>query len=368
MMSSGTSPLSRWTCSATGRIFSSAKRRKVSCTSSKSASRWRGPVVVGQRGQERRVAVGRAGRRGPRRARRRSTPHSRLAAEQLGREVVRRRRRRTRRSARPRRRPWRRSRAWRGPSRRRRRRGRGRRPAPARRRSTIRGERRGGAGRRRRRRGRRRPWRRPDRGSPRRRSSEVMPGGYRRVVTSAHIRAELPIHQRHRSLLGFWQGGSQTRVRDDADGEVSHTRSGLVGRDVPQLPARVLRGLPGLQLRPFQGAVLHPLRPRRRRRSVERWHRRPGVDSALRLTRQPDRTGSASARAASARRSPTAQSRPATRCASVSSRHHDSSSVGRHRPAEHVALGAVAAELGQQLQRLRRPRRLRPPRRGRGCG
>ena len=56
-MSSGMSAFSRWMCSAIGRIFSSAKRRKVSCTSSKSLSRWRGPRRVGQRGEERRVAV-----------------------------------------------------------------------------------------------------------------------------------------------------------------------------------------------------------------------------------------------------------------------------------------------------------------------
>ena len=44
MMSSGTSPFVRCTCSATGRILSSAKRRNVSATSSKSAPRWVGPV------------------------------------------------------------------------------------------------------------------------------------------------------------------------------------------------------------------------------------------------------------------------------------------------------------------------------------
>ncbi len=43
-MSSGTSALVRCTCSATGRILSSANRRNVSPTNSKSASRWVGPV------------------------------------------------------------------------------------------------------------------------------------------------------------------------------------------------------------------------------------------------------------------------------------------------------------------------------------
>ena len=45
MRSSGMSSLCRWMCSATGTIFSVAKRRNVSCTISKSASRWRGPGV-----------------------------------------------------------------------------------------------------------------------------------------------------------------------------------------------------------------------------------------------------------------------------------------------------------------------------------
>ena len=44
MMSSGTSALVRCTCSATGRILSSAKRRNVSATSSKSSERCVGPV------------------------------------------------------------------------------------------------------------------------------------------------------------------------------------------------------------------------------------------------------------------------------------------------------------------------------------
>ena len=43
MISSGMSVLARWMCSARGRICSSAKRWKVSRTSSKSASRCRGP-------------------------------------------------------------------------------------------------------------------------------------------------------------------------------------------------------------------------------------------------------------------------------------------------------------------------------------
>ena len=52
------SAFSRWMCSATGAILSSAKRRNVSCTISKSPSRCRGPGVVGQRGEERRGPVG----------------------------------------------------------------------------------------------------------------------------------------------------------------------------------------------------------------------------------------------------------------------------------------------------------------------
>ena len=43
MTSSGMSPLVRCTCSACGRTFSSAKRWKVSRTSSKSSPKWRGP-------------------------------------------------------------------------------------------------------------------------------------------------------------------------------------------------------------------------------------------------------------------------------------------------------------------------------------
>ncbi len=64
MISSGMSVLARWMCSARGRICSSANRWKVSRTSSKSESRWRGPgssasgarkagvAVVGQDGLE----------------------------------------------------------------------------------------------------------------------------------------------------------------------------------------------------------------------------------------------------------------------------------------------------------------------------
>ena len=74
MISSGMSPLARWMCSARGRICSSAKRWKVSRTSSKSASRWRSPSRAGQAGQERRVAVGGRRRRGRGRASRGSTP------------------------------------------------------------------------------------------------------------------------------------------------------------------------------------------------------------------------------------------------------------------------------------------------------
>ena len=44
MISSGTSALVRCTCSAAGRILSSANRRKVSATSSKSSERWVGPL------------------------------------------------------------------------------------------------------------------------------------------------------------------------------------------------------------------------------------------------------------------------------------------------------------------------------------
>ena len=43
MIDSGMSSFSRWMCSAIGLSLSSAKRRNVSCTISKSASRWRGP-------------------------------------------------------------------------------------------------------------------------------------------------------------------------------------------------------------------------------------------------------------------------------------------------------------------------------------
>ena len=45
MMCSGTSPLNRCTCSASGAITLLANSRKVSCTISKSLSRWRGPGV-----------------------------------------------------------------------------------------------------------------------------------------------------------------------------------------------------------------------------------------------------------------------------------------------------------------------------------
>jgi hypothetical protein len=44
-------------CSACGRILSSAKRWNVSRTSSKSSPKWRGPSVVGQTRQYRRVAL-----------------------------------------------------------------------------------------------------------------------------------------------------------------------------------------------------------------------------------------------------------------------------------------------------------------------
>ena len=113
---------------------SSAKRRNVSCTISKSSSRWRGPSVV-DRGEERRVAVGGEERRGRRRARRarRPTRASRpntlrgQVGDGVGDEGA--------GDAGPRRRPCRRSRAAPGRSRRRRRRGPGRRPAPGCRRS-----------------------------------------------------------------------------------------------------------------------------------------------------------------------------------------------------------------------------------------
>ena len=45
MTSSGTSPFVRWTCSACGATTLVANERNVSCTSSMSASRWRGPPV-----------------------------------------------------------------------------------------------------------------------------------------------------------------------------------------------------------------------------------------------------------------------------------------------------------------------------------
>ena len=69
MISSGMSPLARWTCSAWGRTFSSANRWKVSRTSSKSSSRWRGPALPprrpGRRGRGRRPRSRRPGARAP---------------------------------------------------------------------------------------------------------------------------------------------------------------------------------------------------------------------------------------------------------------------------------------------------------------
>ena len=46
MISSGMSSLWRWMCSAIGTSLSSANRRNVSCTISKSSVRCRGPDVV----------------------------------------------------------------------------------------------------------------------------------------------------------------------------------------------------------------------------------------------------------------------------------------------------------------------------------
>ncbi len=81
MISSGMSALARCTCSAWGRILSSAKRWNVSRTSSKSASRWRGPWSAARRGQHRGVAVARRGRPPPARPSRARRPraHSRPA-------------------------------------------------------------------------------------------------------------------------------------------------------------------------------------------------------------------------------------------------------------------------------------------------
>ena len=58
MISSGTSPLVRWTCSACGATTLVAKARNVSCTISMSSLRWRGPALVGERGDELGIAVG----------------------------------------------------------------------------------------------------------------------------------------------------------------------------------------------------------------------------------------------------------------------------------------------------------------------
>ena len=83
MISSGTSALLRWTCSASGRISSSAKRRNVSCTISKSPVEVARAGVVGERGERTpgrgRCATNVAGAG----AARGSTPHSCLAADQL---------------------------------------------------------------------------------------------------------------------------------------------------------------------------------------------------------------------------------------------------------------------------------------------
>ena len=96
MMSSGMSSLWRWMCSAIGLSFSSAKRRNVSCTSSKSSSRWRGPSCPASAGEERRVAVGGAEGAGAVEGAGLDAPRG-LAAEELGWPARRRRRRRTRR-------------------------------------------------------------------------------------------------------------------------------------------------------------------------------------------------------------------------------------------------------------------------------
>ena len=57
MTSSGMSAFARCTCSACGRTLSSAKRWKVSRTSSKSSPRWRGPSVAARPGQDGGVAL-----------------------------------------------------------------------------------------------------------------------------------------------------------------------------------------------------------------------------------------------------------------------------------------------------------------------
>ena len=88
MTSSGTSPFVRWTCSACGATTLSANDRNVSWTSSMSASRWRGPGRLGERGEELRVAVGGRGTGGRARSGAGSTPHSVLPPGEAGDQVV----------------------------------------------------------------------------------------------------------------------------------------------------------------------------------------------------------------------------------------------------------------------------------------
>ncbi len=108
MISSGMSALCRWICSAPGRIRSSAKRRKLSRTISKSPSRWRRPLLRSQGGQRTRVPV--SGDEGQGRVQEPAlrTP-VRLAAQQPWPPGPSRRRPRRRRPCGPRRRPARRS-------------------------------------------------------------------------------------------------------------------------------------------------------------------------------------------------------------------------------------------------------------------
>ena len=88
MISSGTSAFVRCTCSATGRILSSAKRRNVSATSSKSSDRWLGSgavlrALLGEPVQELGRAVGLDERQRGREVRGGDAPR-RLASERSG--------------------------------------------------------------------------------------------------------------------------------------------------------------------------------------------------------------------------------------------------------------------------------------------
>ena len=86
MISSGTSPLLRWTCSARGATTSSANERNVSWTISKSSSRCGAPAVSASDGEEVGVAEPfeeRAPCSGAA-----STPHAVLASDEPGHQVV----------------------------------------------------------------------------------------------------------------------------------------------------------------------------------------------------------------------------------------------------------------------------------------